>query len=282
MWEGEQTVVLNTMRYWDCNWMIALENTNDAHNVFWVHRNALRVMFSARGDLGGRARTPLGYKSVNVNNKTVKVVDNQRTTSYYADEKGKIPYQMYYPRIEGYWPLHHYRLAWVWFFKWMAKFHHFKRFETPDEWQGMRLPGMQRLGPVGGPESQYTRWCVPVDKDLTRVVYLYARRVETPLGRAWARFSFHAYRNWLGHYNFSDQDYDAMRSCRYQYPEYLSATDSHVVAERRLVVEHGRGVKKSIEVNDLTTAEKQVIEGHELLGVHVEGDYGQLEVAQIQ
>jgi len=276
------TQVLHTMRYWDCNWMIALENTSDAHNAFWVHRNAFRVMFSARGDLGGRARTPMGYRSENVDNKSVRVVDNQKTAGYYRDENGNVPYQMYYPRIDGKWPLHRWRLTWVWAFKAAAKLQKFKQFKTPEEWQGMRLPGMQRLGPVGGPESMYTRWCVPVEKDLTRVVYFYAREVKTKAGRSWNRFAFNLYRNWLGHYNFSDQDYDAMRSCRYQYPEFLSATDSHVVAERRLITEHARGLSKKIAVNDVTTAELQVTEGHDLLGVRSEADYGQLEGIKVE
>ena len=37
----ERTTVFHTIRYWHCNWMIALENTLDAHNCFWVHRNAI-------------------------------------------------------------------------------------------------------------------------------------------------------------------------------------------------------------------------------------------------
>jgi hypothetical protein len=69
----------------------------------------------------------------------------------------------------------------------------------------------------------------------------------------------------LQNYNFSDQDYDAMYSVRYQYPEYLSATDSHVVAERRLITEHARGLKRSVPVAEMTTAEHLVAEGHALL-----------------
>ena len=276
-YEDSTSIVLNTMRYWDLNWMIALENTSDAHNCFYVHRNAFRAMFSSRGDTANRPRTPMGYRSVNVNNKSVKTADSARTTSYYADKYGgKLPYKMYYPRVGGTWPLTSWRFAWLWYFKFMARFQKFKSFQTPEEWQGMRLPSMQRLGPVGGPESMYTRWCVPVEKDLTRVVYFYSRRVKTPVGRLWTRAAFLLYRNWLGHYNFSDQDYDAMRSCRYQYPEYLSATDSHVVAERRLITEHARGLKRDIEVREVTTAEAQVIEAHALLGIKVEDDYGQL------
>jgi hypothetical protein len=51
-----------------------------------------------------------------------------------------------------------------------------------------------------------------------------------------------------------------MRSTRYQYPEYLSATDSHVVAQRRLMTDYARGSEKfkSVEVAEETTAEKLV------------------------
>ena len=48
--------------------------------------------------------------------------------------------------------------------------------------------------------------------------------------------------------------YDAMYSARYQYPEYLSATDSHVVAQRRLITEHARGLKRAVQVAEMTTA----------------------------
>ena len=79
---------------------------------------------------------------------------------------------------------------------------------------------------------------------------------------------------WLNHYNFSNQDYDAMATCRWQYPEFLSATDSHVVAERRLIAEHARGVRPRVQVAEQTTAERLVVEAHEMLGEHREDDYG--------
>ena len=62
-----------------------------------------------------------------------------------------------------------------------------------------------------------------------------------------------------------------MYSARYQYPEYLSATDSHVVAQRRLITEHARGLKRALEVAEMTTAEHLVAEGHTLLGVPQNG-----------
>ena len=266
------TMVANTFRYWYCNWMIALENTSDAHNCFYVHRDSL---IQARTRLGGRARTPIGYPSKIINDKVVStdgradMTNRGNVANYYADESGKIPYQMYYPRAGGVWPLHRKRLAWTWFFELAGKVSknwNKQSFDTPAEWLGMRLPGMQRLrfGPPGG---VYTRWCVPVEADLTRAVYFRSIRVHGLMGRIWERVSFSLDLNWIYHYNFSDQDYDAMRSCRYQFTEYLSATDSHVVAERRLMTEHARGLKKTFEINAVTTAEKQVMEAHELMGV---------------
>jgi hypothetical protein len=107
---------------------------------------------------------------------------------------------------------------------------HKPKFETPEEWVGgLHLPSMQRLF-SGGPGAMYARWRVLVEESLTRVVYFRSRRVRTHLGRFWQRFAFTLYCNWLQNYNFSDQDYDALYSACYQYPEYLSATDSHVVA----------------------------------------------------
>jgi hypothetical protein len=112
---------------------------------------------------------------------------------------------------------------------------------------------------------------VPVEESLTRVVYFRSRRVRTHVGRFWQRLAFTLYRNWLQNYNFSDQDYDAMYSARYQYPEYLSATDSHVVAQRRLITEHARGLKRPVQVAEMTTAEQLVAEGHALLEVPQNG-----------
>ena len=41
----------------DCNWVLVLENTMDAHNAFMVHRNALRILKSR---LGGRPPNSAG------------------------------------------------------------------------------------------------------------------------------------------------------------------------------------------------------------------------------
>jgi hypothetical protein len=177
-------------------------------------------------------------------------------------------------RTEGYWPLTRFRLLWIWFFDWCNRHkQNPPEFDTPEEWGGgMHLPSMQRLFSAG-PSAMYTRWCVPVEEGLTRVVCFRSRRARTQLGRIWQQLSFHLYRNWLQNYNFSDQDYDAMYSVRYQYPEYLSATDSHVVAAHYLITEHVRGLKRTVQVAETTSAEQLVAEGHTLLEVPHNGGH---------
>jgi phenylpropionate dioxygenase-like ring-hydroxylating dioxygenase large terminal subunit len=237
--EGADSLVQHTFRYWPCNWMIALENTYDSHNCFWVHRNAMAQL---RSRSGGRPRTPLGYQGKMVENKAV--IAQPGAEQYYFKE-GRVPYQMYYPRVNGYWPKTRWRLLWTWFFEWRDRQNKRKpRFDTPEEWRGARLPGMQRLF-FFGPGAMYTRWCVPVDEDLTRVVYFRSKRIASRLGRWYEIVTFHLYRNWMLHYNFSDMDYDAMRSVRYQYPEYLSATDNYMVMLRWLIREQARDLKRA-------------------------------------
>jgi phenylpropionate dioxygenase-like ring-hydroxylating dioxygenase large terminal subunit len=243
--DNPETIVLHTIRYWDCNWLIAMENNYDAHNAFYVHRNSLVFL---RTRYGGRIRTPQGYRAKTVNNKAV--VPSAGAEQYYADETGKVPYQLYYPRVDGYWPQHRWRLLWAWVYDFFSRRNQ-KRpiFQTPEEWQGPHLPGMLRIF-FGGPSAMYTRWTVPVERDLSRVFYFRSMRIKSRLGRLWERVTYRLYRDWFLHYNFSEQDYDAMRSTRYHYPEYLSATDSVMVGIRRLVAQHARGIERTGDVED--------------------------------
>ena len=241
----------------DCNWVLVLENTMDAHNAFMVHRNALRILKSR---LGGRPRTPLGYRVNIVNNKNVHYRPGQGKSSvekYYEDEDGKVPYQMYYPGVGGVWPLHRWRLMWTWFYDWKARRRgqspgrlQPQQAEAPDvnEWNGTRLPGMSRTG-GNARFFRSTRWAVPVEDNLTRMVYLnverYAHR-PSPVRRLWSTVTW-PYRNWELNFNFRNQDYDAEKYVQYSFPEYLSSTDSVVVAMRRLFVEHARDVQRRRE-----------------------------------
>ena len=88
----------------DCNWVLVLENTMDAHNAFMVHRNAPRILKSR---LGGRPGTPLGYRVTLVREKNVHYRPGEgksHVEKYYEDENGVVPYQMYYPGVDGVWP----------------------------------------------------------------------------------------------------------------------------------------------------------------------------------
>lgn len=242
----------------DCNWVLVLENTMDAHNAFMVHRNSLRILKSR---LGGRPRTPLGYRVNLVNNKTVHYRPGRGKSGveqYYYDDQGNIPYQMYYPGVDGVWPLTRWRLLWTWIFDRKAR----KQGQAPgrlqpqqaadapdvNEWNGTRLPGMSR---TGGNNAFFrsTRWAVPVEANLTRMVYLNVeryRRRPNPLRRLWSSVTW-PYRNWELNFNFRNQDYDAEKYVQYDLPEYLSSTDSVVVAMRRLFVEHARDVQRRRE-----------------------------------
>jgi hypothetical protein len=243
-----------------------------------VHRNSLRILGSR---LGGRPRTPLGYRVNIVNNKTVHYRSGggkTPTEKYYYDENGNIPYQMYYPGVDGVWPLHRWRLLWTWFFDWQARRRgqmagrvRPQQDESPDvnEWNGTRLPGMSR---TGGNNKYFrsTRWAVPVEENLTRMVYLNVERYDkrpNVVKRLWSSVTW-PYRNWVLNFNFRNQDYDAEKYVQYSFPEYLSSTDSVVVAMRRLLVEHARDVQRRREREEElpesleeTLAEQMVREG---------------------
>ena len=112
----------------------------------------------------------------------------------------------------------------------------------------LRMPGMSR---TGGNNAFFrsTRWAVPVEPNLTRMVYLNVERYATRPGtfrRLWSSVTW-PYRNWELNFNFRNQDYDAQKYVQFASPEYLSSTDSAVVAMRRLFVEHARDVKRRRE-----------------------------------
>ncbi len=261
--EGRESVVRHTVRYWRCNWMISLENFFDSHNFFWVHRNSIWVGMNR---YGGRPRTPIGYRARIINNKTVQVVSG--ANEYYA-VNGTIPLQMYYPRVRGWWPKTPLRWTWLWLTERILRIKFlWPKFETPTEWDGTRLPGMQRLSTWNG---FYTRWSVPVEDQLTRVFYFRSVRPVNRLDR-FARWVAWPFYNFVVHYNFSDQDYDAMQTLSYESPEFLSSTDSYLVMLRKLFTTHARGLKRTVEVAEQTTAEKLQAEADRGFGVEQRSD----------
>ncbi len=257
--EGDATVVLTTYTYWRCSWILAIENQDDPHNSLYAHRNSLMQLMSPRG----RARTPVGPRAKVVEDRALVMLSvNQK---YYADENGNVPYQMYYPGVNGHWPLSQWR-KWLWavFKPWYryvvwrpARLN--RRFEVEAEEWGRdhgscwHLPGIVRRN---FNVFMHNRWAVPVDAELSRIIYLHARRINSPVARGAMRIWWHLYYKWWNCYNFSGADDKVASPCRYWTPESLSATDSHLVLFRRLLTERSRDAKLR-SANDPATARER-------------------------
>jgi hypothetical protein len=222
-----------------------------------------------RGTRFGRGRTPIGYRMRITLPRAVDTTKDPKAESHYHVD-GKMPYQLYYPRVHGYWPKHRWRLLWAWFFDYLEDRRR-KRpsLENPIEWEGVILPATVRSNHR---THIYSRWAVPVEENLTRVIYFFTSRPKTVFGRIYDKISYEAVLKWMYFFNFSDQDYDAMRSTRYQYPEYLSSTDNPVIALRKLITEHARGIRRDVDVPAETMAEQRVYEADEALGARPDSD----------
>ena len=231
-----KAVIKAVWRYWHCNWLVALENTQDAHNYGWVHRLSVRNAFNR---YGGRPRTPYGPKVVISDNKSINGNNDSQWGMHYATASGKVPVRLYYPRVSGYFPHHKSRLATAWIFDLADRISkaHVEPFAMPEYWVGQRIPSIVR-NKHRGPwrSSMYTRWCIPVEENMTRVLYLHTARPKTVLGRSWEWITWPAV-NFLVNFNFSDQDYDAMRTARYDMPEHLSSTDAILISLRKTFFE---------------------------------------------
>src|SRR5207253_195337 len=78
---AKEVHLFQTYTYWQCGWMVAIENQNDAHNGFYAHRNSLLQLAAKRG----RARTPLGPRSRLLNDEAL--IPMMKNQNYYVDEK---------------------------------------------------------------------------------------------------------------------------------------------------------------------------------------------------
>jgi len=235
----------------NCNWMIALENVNDAH-VKMVHRDNITVALSR---LTNGVSAPYGPRVKILNDKTSTNV-GRWVQDHYKDENGHQHYQTYFPGLDAVWPKHRYRHMWTWFTdKWRGGSgpslmrEPADQYERPneageDEWNGTRLPSISAHNSARTPYSSH-RWAVPVERDLTRVVYINIERYygEPSRLRRIYKGATWPWRNWAHNYNFRRADLDAERTCQYSIPEYLSSTDSKVVVTRKLMAEYARTPK---------------------------------------
>jgi hypothetical protein len=136
-------------------------------------------------------------------------------------------------------------------------------FVNPEDWGGkgftIRIPGMRRAGTS-------MRWCVPVEDNLTRLFYSTPYWPKSRLHRFWKSVRW-PYDNWKAQHNFQNQDRDVAESTRWDAAEFLSSTDSMVVAMRKLFVMHARNTQPPVEVPEETTAETLVYEADRAFGV---------------
>ncbi len=239
-----EKIVLSSYSYWHLNWLIAIENHSDSHNAFYLHRNSINQLI---GLYPGRTRTPVSAQGQIVNGRGLATI--HAGANYYAKD-GKVPYQMYYPGVDGVWPRYRFRLLWQWFFKLFFGSGKRRPFEKYDEWgQGHHLPCAVRTG--GGS----TRYAVPVGPNLSRIVYFYFPVASSRISRVWKKLNFLLIRNAL-EYNFSSQDGRGAASCRFWTPEHLAPTDSQIVIFRKMITELSR---------DATRKKAQLSEGNEIV-----------------
>ena len=237
--EGEDTLLFITVRDWDVNWRVALENSLDSH-VMYVHRNAVLQLMEPVQQFG-----KIGYQP--------KVVNERSCIGYLRDppRSGR----EYYPGVDGYWPKTEWRKLWLWAFKWRSnRIASAPKFlEGNEEWGmyakledryvragGHHLPSMFRFD-FGG--QLLTRSCVPISATLTQIVYVHAVRRKSWFGKMQAALYFKIFRNWALNINFSTQDYAVMATQDYSAPEHLSPSDGEVVRWRRMLL-NARGMPK--------------------------------------
>ena len=267
MFDEPHTIVRWSCTSVPCNWILVLENTLDAHNGFFVHRNCLSILKSR---LGGRPRTPLGYRTKVVNGKTANYSAGTGIANverYYYNENGHIPMQMYYPGIDGVWPKNRWRLMWTWVWERQQDRRRARtqtsdavpaaRTRGEDDWQGTRLPSISAKGTGGKSAFRSHRWAVPIDQDMTRIIYVNIERYfEKPdLRTRFLRNASWPVRNFDHNFNFRFADVDAERTCRYDLPEYLSPTDSTVVVIRKVLAEFARGMHNREELDELNASD---------------------------
>lgn len=245
--EPEATVILASHTYWYSNWLVAIENQNDAHNCDYVHRNSVKQF---TGLYVGRPRTPVAPRSKVVNDRAVIVADKRHQQYYGTGDEVRKP--MYYPGVDGVWPRHRVRLLWQPFFRRIGKRIRRYRYDTPEEWSSAHhLPCLVR---VNYGRHMYTRYAVPVQANLSRIIIFHTRRLDRGWQRALERVYFYLAHNWLQNYNFSGMDSRVSAPCRFWTTEQLSPTDSHLVLLRRLVRDRSRDARRRVEANASASA----------------------------
>jgi phenylpropionate dioxygenase-like ring-hydroxylating dioxygenase large terminal subunit len=220
---------------WPTNWRAALENFQDNHAPY-VHRNSVQLLMvpiPKRSYKGARAVIRGG---------------GTHLSSYSDGSEADRPERDFFPAIRGYWPMHTYRKAWTWAFRyppfrWFSpasavralRFGDDRRYHDDPEWNnGPHMPGIQRF-PIGS-RYMYSRWCVPIDENTTREFYLHAFRPASRRQRVIESIRFPFVFRWLYYRNLSFQDGKLFEHMRYDLPERFSQFDVETIGWRRLAI----------------------------------------------
>lgn len=225
---------------WPSNWRPAVENYADSH-VRYVHRNsALMLMHKIMPASLPMAGKPyrVGPHRLAAPGRSGDSLQARRATA------AKRPYQDYFPLLGAKWPQTKYRFAWTWIFDLGAKVRsHFRPvYRVSEEWgTGQHLPSVVRLN-YG--THMYTRWCIPVSENVTRMLYFHASRRPTLLGRIHEAIQWFVFHNWAMNKNFSEQDSPGAIDLYYDRPERLSISDQQTIEWRKMLLS-ARGMPKS-------------------------------------
>ena len=116
---------------------------------------------------------------------------------------------------------------------------------------GHHLPGMFRND---SRTHIYTRMCVPIYENTTRIVYYHTTWPGSSVGRIYEMVHFALWHNCMQNTQFSNQEARVMAPQRHDTPEKLSGTDSEIIQRRKLlqrVAIEGRGVLKDLQAEHL-------------------------------
>lgn len=227
----DESLVLHDSTYWHANWRLALENLRDNHAPY-LHRNSLSMLMRQLGKVSNGASRPV-YHGGGV-----------RLSSYDDGRRRDAPYREYFPAVGGYWPKTSWRLLWTWAFRYpplsflhadrRGRYAHSGAYSGSPEWDmGPHMPGMQR---ISRNHSMYTRWCVPVDRDLTCEFFLHAIRPRGRLDSLVERLRYPVALRLLYYRNLALQDGQNLQRTRYDSLERFSDADIETIGWRKLAI----------------------------------------------
>ena len=198
----DKNIIYSQVEEWNCNWMPALENLMDTHDVL-VHRTSLFYLLR-------KLPCWIGVSAIDL--------PDGRGIDFKLVKMG--PLQDEYPKV-GKWP----RSLW------------WRRFKLDSPKDGdyptsqLRMPGLVRIGLA---RLMTVRYAIPVDEHRMRA-FLFSSRHAPGLQQITYRLYYHLWASWSLLKYFIGQDKTLFEKLDYGAPERLVAADIGVVKWRRMV-----------------------------------------------